>query len=413
MGWTGMVKFFRFMERWVYPILFFAVVAAISAGVQAEESVHTATVNAMGKGTIKDGNTVAAREEAISDGLVSALEQVVADVLPLDPLVQNFYKVNEILYGKTGNFILEYKVLAETRYKNFYRVMLQASVSIDNVKRWLYDTGVIPGKKKMVKILFLTTEQNSEDVAPDQQREEGMRLFKTAAERFMAETMKERGFSVLDPEAVLKTMADKKLFKADLDDKTAVNTGVDLGADVVIVGRSSAQEDSAAMGSDIKSFKGTVEVRALRTDTGETIASAVQTAVSVNPDEIVARRNALSDAGFLAGEALADKIAAALQVKEPARVKIVVQGTADLANFVTFRNAISNMPEVGDIQVMEMKSNEAVILVDFKGNAGEFADALMLNTFDSFGIGIVEVSGNDLRIELVSGESQNRFFFVD
>jgi hypothetical protein len=400
-----MFKFFCFMERLAYPILFFAVLLSTSAAIQAEEPSHTVIVNAMGRARISEGNTVAAREQAISDGLVSALEHAVGNVLPLDPLVQNFHKVNEILYDKSDDFIREYRVLAETRYENFYRIMLQASVSIDNLKQWLSDTGVIPGKSKKLKILFLIAKQHPKDTAPEHLRGEGMSLPETEAERTMAETMREKGFLVLEHEVIPKDLAGKNLFNADFDDKTAVNIGRHGHADVVIVGKSNLQESMGSVGSGIKSFKGTVELRALRTDTGEIIASVFRTAAGVNPDERVAKRNALSDAAYLAGEVLADGIASVFQVKKPEKVKIIVKGTSDLANFVIFRNAINNMPEVSGMQVMEMMSNEAVVLVDFKGNAGELSDVLMLKSFDSFTINIFEVSENELRIELVSGST--------
>lgn len=398
-----MFKFFCFREKWAYPILFFAVSLWTSAAIHAEEPAHTVVVNAMGRARISEGNTAAAREQAISDALLSALEQAVGNVLPLDPLVQNFHKVNEVFYDKSDDFIREYKVLAETRYENFYRIMLQTSVSMDNLKQWLSDTGILPGKNKKLKILFLMAKQHPKETAPEQLGGEGMSFLETAAERTMAETMREQGFLVLEDEVIPKDLAAKNLFNADFDDKTAMNIGRHGHADVVIVGKSNLQESMGSMGSGIKSFKGTVELRALRTDTGEIIASAFRTAAGVNPDERVAKRNALSDAAYLAGEVLADGIASAFQLNKPEKLKIIVKGTSDLANFVIFRNAMNNMPEVRGIQIMEMKSNEAVILVDFKGNAEELSDVLMLKNFDSFAIKTFEVFENELRIELVSG----------
>lgn len=397
-----MFKFFCFMERLTYPILFFAVLLLTSAAIQAEEPSHTVIVNAMGRARISEGNTAAARKQAISDGLASALEQAVGNVLPLDPLVQNFHKVNEILYDNSDDFIREYRVLAETRYENFYGIMLQASVSVENLKQCLSNTEVIPGKSKELKILFLMAKQHPKDTAPEHLGGEGIGLPETAAERTMAETMREKGFLLIEHEVIPKDLAGKNLFNADFDDKTAVNIGRQGHADVVIVGKLNLQESMGSVGSGIKSFKGTVELRALRTDTGEIIASVFRTAAGVNPDERVAKRNALSDAAYLAGEVLADGIASAFQVKMAEKVKIIVKGTSDLANFVIFRNAMNNMPEVSGMQIMEMKSNEVVILVDFNGNVGEFSDALMLKSFDSFAINIFEVSENELTIELVS-----------
>ena len=68
-----------------------------------------------------------------------------------------------------------------------------------------------------------------------------------------------------------------------------------------------------------------------------------------------------------------------------------------------FRRTLYEMPGIEDVQIREMKSDEATIVVDFKGNSKEFADAIMVKTFDEFGINIYEVSPTSLKIELIPG----------
>jgi hypothetical protein len=58
---------------------------------------------------------------------------------------------------------------------------------------------------------------------------------------------------------------------------------------------------------------------------------------------------------------------------------------------------------VKDLQIKELKTNETVISVKFKGNAKTLADALMLKSYGSVDINIYEVSKNHLRVELISG----------
>ncbi len=231
-----------------------------------------------------------------------------------------------------------------------------------------------------------------------------MTLAKTAAESAMSESMRKKGFPVIDHGNIFGNLRyDILSYKPDLNNRQAVDLGARLQADVVIVGKSVAQIAPNTMGENIRSFKGTVTVRALRTDTGAEVASTTQTAVAVNTDEIAGCREALSGAGFLAGEEFASQIAAVWrkEVKKPAMVEVIVEGTGRLANFVTFRRILNDMPEVNGIQIREMKFDEAAIIVNFQGNAEELADALMLKAFDSFGINIYEVSQNRLRIELI------------
>jgi hypothetical protein len=56
---------------------------------------------------------------------------------------------------------------------------------------------------------------------------------------------------------------------------------------------------------------------------------------------------------------------------------------------------------VEGIRIKEMKSDQAIMLVNFRGSAKALADTLMLKSFDAMGINIYEVSHMRLRIELM------------
>ena len=115
--------------------------------------------------------------------------------------------------------------------------------------------------------------------------------------------------------------------------------------------------------------------RALRADSGEEIATLSRTTVAANTDEITGGNEALSGAGTLAGESLAESIADVWQKKaqQPNLVEIAIEGTKKLTNFVRFRRILSSLPGVQGIRVKEMKSNEATLFVDYKGTAEDLA----------------------------------------
>jgi hypothetical protein len=174
---------------------------------------------------------------------------------------------------------------------------------------------------------------------------------------------------------------------------------------VVIIGKSVASRGPNIKGKSISSFKGIVSARAVRTDTGSEIATTMRTSVTTNTDEIAGVRDVLSRAGSLAGEDLASQIVAAWQKQKEQykTVEIIVDGTGDIVNFEKLRLLINKTSGVKNLQIKELKPNEATIMVDFQGTAKEFADALMHNTFGSKGINIYEVSQDRLKIELTPG----------
>ena len=77
-------------------------------------------------------------------------------------------------------------------------------------------------------------------------------------------------------------------------------------------------------------------------------------------------------------------------------------GTRNLADFVTFRRTISDIEGVASILIKEIKPDEAIIGIDFDGNALMLAEAMLLEIFDSFGINIYDVSDSRIMLELVS-----------
>lgn len=395
----------RLSKQILLLVLF--LVMMLPGGVQAEEQLHTKTVLVIGTGRIYSDNVAVARNRAISNSLVSAIENVAKDFLPLESLIQNFQVINEILYSNAKEFVQGYKVLTEALSGNIYRVMVQATVSIDKVQQQLSIAGIMIGKKSMPRVLFFIAEQSTEDNLPQYWWGEGMSAVKSAAENSMAGIMMKKGFLIVDYENLAQNLRNEALdLEPELEHQEAVQLGVRVNADVVIVGKAIASKAPNIMGKNIKSFKGAVTVRAFRTDTGKEIASASQTALSANVDEVAGGMAALSDAGALAGKDLSLQILEEWrkEIKKLVNIELAVEGTANFANFVQFRKTLNDISGVNRVQLKEMRLDESVISVDFQGNAKELADALMLKAFDSFGINIYEVSQNRLRIELIPSQ---------
>jgi hypothetical protein len=400
-----MNAFSKAIIPFVLTVFFFLAVFYPPAVVQAENQITTKTVVVAGTGKIHQKNSAGAREEAIADSLVSAVNQVAVEVFPLESLVRNFQAFNEMIYGSTGKFIQDYKVLAEFPSTNNYRVMVEATVSINTLKKLMSGAGILLEEKPLPKILVLISNQNLNDRLPKYWWGQETHFPESYSINALVETIKTKGFQIIDPIMVTQNTRIDPIFDTpDLNDTQAVNLGLSSGAGVVIVGTSVASRGPNIMSKSIRSFKGIVSARAIRTDTGSEIATTMQTSVTTNTDEIAGARNVLSRAGSLAGEDLVSQIVAAWQKhEEPSNIfEIIIEGTGDIANFEKLRGVINNTSGVKNLKIKELKPDETTVLVDFQGIAKEFADALMLNT-SGMGINIYQVSQDRLRIELTPG----------
>ena len=401
-----MSAFSKAIILFVFAVFFCLVVLYPPAVVHAENQIPTKTVVVTGTGKIHQKDSARAREEAIADSLVSAVNRVAVELFPLESMVRNFQAFNEMIYGNTDKFIQDYKVLAEVPSTNNYRVMVEATVSINTLKKLMSSAGILLEEKPLPKILVLISDQNLSDRLPKYWWGQEKYFSEFSSITALVEPIKTKGFPIIDTHIISQnTRVDPIYDKPDLNDTEAVTLGLSLQAGVVIVGKSVASSGPNIMGKNIRSFKGIVSARAIRTDTGSEIATTMQTSVTTNTDEIVGVRDVLSRAGSLAGEDLASQILAAWQKHEEQSnlLEIIIEGTGDIANFEKLRGLINNISGVKNVQIKELNPNKATLMVDFQGIAKELADALMLNTSGSMGINIHEVSQDRLIIELTPG----------
>ena len=121
-------------------------------------------------------------------------------------------------------------------------------------------------------------------------------------------------------------------------------------------------------------------------------------------DAFAGGREALSGAGAAAGDAMAHQIMVAWQQEQDrsAAIQVEVEGTGGhIASFVRLRTAIATLSGVKDLKMREMSSDTAVMAVSYQGTARSLADALLLKTFEGFGLDIYEVTAEVVRIRLV------------
>ena len=378
-----------------------------SATVVAEQPIQNKTFVVIGTSQVYGNNIQAARDQAIADSLVTAVALMTEEILQVDSLVENFPQVNEIIYENTNAFVQEYKVLTDTQLGKSYRVIVKATVAGPKIEKQLSNAGILRVKVALPAVLFLISEQNLQQDSPRYWWGKQMSGFESISEATMSDILKARGFRVVQhagieiPKMANYVSDEKPILSAE----EAINIGKRLQADVVVVGESIASPTPSVMGDNLKSFKASLNARALRTETGEEIANLSRISVTANVDEGVGGREALTMAGTLAGDELASRLTSAWRklAEEPSHLELLVEGTGNLANFVKFRRALTGISGVEGIRVKEIKPNETTLVIEYKGKAEELASALMLQNFGNFGINIYEILPQSLKIALIPG----------
>jgi len=385
--------------------------AVLHPNVQAEEHASDQAIEALGSAVISGKDVAKAREQAIDNALTASVARIVVEHLPEEIFVKQFKQLNEIIFRHTDQYVDNYKVMTEALGGQIYRVMVQATVSVPKIHGELSDLKLLNRPENLPKILILLSDSESADVSRPDDLAEDTQLSDHFVAGLIAKQFAEKNIKLIGADQSAKmTEPEDTDARPLLTDATAVQLGKRVQADVVVTGQYGTSLTQNTMGTDVRSFKGSVKLRALRTDSGDLIAFADQTNVTVSDEENAGRKKALTNASILAGKMIAAKIVSAWTENSPqpetspARmVEIIVEGTGSLSNFVMFRRVLSELPGVEEIRIKEMKADEARLAIRFQGDGKKLADSLMMKSYDTFGIDIFEVTPQKIKVELIPG----------
>ncbi|MEJ2156949.1 MAG: hypothetical protein P8X96_16550 [Desulfobacteraceae bacterium] len=362
---------------------------------------RVATVHVFGSGRIHGQDMSAGRNEAISASLVSAVSQVLTDIAPPELVAGHFQVVNESIIARTDRFILDYKLLAESKQKKEVRVMVRATVSIQRLKNALKQAGIYLGRKRYPRVLVCIAERQMDQPA-FQYWWGGQPIWQAGpATRVMTQRLETKGFSLINP----TVDSSRRGYAAQLSIPEAVALGQEMRADIVVVGTGISEGIPDESGSGAATIRGSLTARAFRVKDGQQIGQIKQAATATEADPLAGSQAALENAALLAGDGLAGQMISAWfsADKGASNVEIWVQGiSGNIANFVKFRGALSTMSGVDSVQRKEMKADLAVLLVDYQGNRQALADALMRQGFDTFSLEITGQEGNVIRLQMVA-----------
>jgi hypothetical protein len=161
------------------------------------------------------------------------------------------------------------------------------------------------------------------------------------------------------------------------------------------------------MGNE-KTFEAGVSFTVLDTDSQKEVihTTATATAKSINSQ---GAGQALAQAADTAGQTLKEKIQRfwAQTMKEKRSFDLYVEGDNFLIRFIALKRQLKDIREIEDISPRELGSSHAIMEVAYKGTPAQFANAVMLKTFEDFGIEVSMVSDDAVKIRFVASPVNN------
>jgi hypothetical protein len=371
----------------------------------AEDLGPQKTVEVVGTSPFSESDPAAMRETALQNGLRAAVVEVATEAVGAQFFAGNAAAIRKTLLAKSQRFILSYRVIEEGRVDETYQVLVQAAVSVGLIDETLRRTGIIRQAESLPAVLFLTSQQSLEKEIPRYWWSGTSQDEEFAAENAMVQALAESGFEIVRRSAPgVRVAAARQRFTPDPKDRAAADIGLRIGADVVVVGRSSALATSGPGAQGPRTFTATASLRALEVPSADLLAQTAENFVTVDTDDHAGAIKALAGVGEKAGRSLAALLRPAWinRANKAPALRLEVEGTRALRDFVRFRKILKVTVGIRGIQLERLQANQAVISVDMDGDAQALAAKLMANQYPSFRVDIYEVSRKILKIRLVN-----------
>jgi hypothetical protein len=288
-------------------------------------------------------------------------------------------------------------------------VGVESKISLELVEKRLHDSGVFNQAWNNPKVLLLIGEQGPEDTQPRcwWWQPKGQFYTSIAEKNLKALFNKARIPLVVTGNNYPDPAAYHVIFSAMDDQAAAMALGQALGADMVVFGMASAQKSANRMGNE-KTFEAGVSFTVLDMASQKEVIHSTATATAKSID-IRGADQALAQAADTAGQTLKEKIQGfwAQTMKEKRSFDLYVEGDNFLIRFIALKRQLKDIREIEDISPRELGSSHAIMEVTYKGTPAEFANAVMLRTFEDFGIEVSMVSDDAVKIRFVASPGNN------
>jgi hypothetical protein len=377
----------------------FAVIFLSASLASAQESK---TVSAEGVATVQQNAVDIARDAAIEDAQKRAVEQAIGIMIDSQTQVENYQVISDKILSQIKGYITRYHVTDETRDGVLLRVRITADVSLGKLGDDLSAIGVLMGQMHKPRTMIMIAEQNLGQVNAWWLETHGEQADMSVVENSFMDRFTEKGFSFIDHQTASKEIHVTAAYRVqDLSAAQARTLANQADAEVVIIGKAMAKL-YGDVGGGLKSVQADLSAKAVRTDTGQVIATTTQHAAGVHITETSAGTEALRKVANLAADDLAAKILAvyAKETGGTRSVSITITGL-NKSQFVKFKEVLRNQVRgIKDLHERSFNNNTARIEVDSKTSAQALSDELVLKDFGTFSVEVVNSTANTLELKV-------------
>lgn len=283
----------RTIRRTALVILGILLFSLLPPAVAANEEV---VIEVEGFAVVREGNLVRARELAVSDGLRSAVEQVVGLLVDSRTRVRNYELIEDSILIRSTGYVAGYEILSTRLTGGTLEVRLRVRVRREELVRDLDHLQLTLYRANDPRVMVVIPEEHLRRPVPD-----------PAAETEIIRRLVDAGFRLVDQTQVAKVRESEILRQALAgDDEAWRRLGAEYDAEILVTGEAFSEFVGNFRG--LISCRARVEVRVIRVDTGEILTAYSVHESGVDISEAAAGKKALTKAGSSVADYLIEAI---------------------------------------------------------------------------------------------------------
>lgn len=354
------------------------------------------------EGVATVGNdAAAARDKAIEDALRRAVEQAVGTMVESDTAVENYQLLSDKIYSHSAGYVKNYTVVSESQDGGLLRVKINAEVSAGNLSNDLAGIGLLQRRMKYPRVVVTIVEDN---VLNSDSWWNMYSVSNNQAESTVRERLKAKGFNIVDPTFMKKSLKSQETRKAwEGDNMAAGNFGERLGAEIVIAGRaSSTRAANNIAGSDLLSYSSTITASAVKSGTGEIIAQASGQGTVAHINEVMALQQSMQKAADQIADQLISGILDTWQ-KESSGTRALVMNIDDISSGEVdkVKATLEKMRGVTEVIVRNFSNGSVELNIQAKMDGQELSQAISKAAFGGLRLVLVESTPDSLEYRVV------------
>jgi hypothetical protein len=384
-------------------IIITAIFLGLLLMVETSFAAGAATNVTTGRQKIINQNIPRAKKKAVEEALEVAVQNAFASLISRQVFAANLEFLYERLLPMTSDYVITYRVLGGMQYKRDYLVGVESKVNLELLEKHLTDARILNAGTDKPVILFLIAEQTPKDILPRYWWGNNPEPYASFSETIILEQMAQNRFESIGTGSDRPDPSFYNInFSSIYDANAAMELGRALKADMVVLGKAKASESINRMG-DEKIFDAVIELRGYDLGSGKEVVQSVSQGAAKTDMDQEGSVGALTKAASLAAQDLTRKIDAfwTQNLRRESLFNVSIEGDKFLSRFIALKKRFKEIRDIENIQPKEIGSSSAVMEIVFKGSPEQFADALMLKTFDGFGIEIAGVTEHMIFIRFI------------